>query len=149
MYKKVLQNLMSDVDDIKEKIDDETYLKLTSGLQKLFKEKENKLYELSFITTKFRRLDTNVYNATPNKSNQIIRLSDDEYTELKKELTKTKSFSKCCCNEVLQGIAERLLTTNTELVGQFMGSDTEDQPFENGMEIMILPRVVILSCKKA
>ena len=140
---------MSDVDDVKDKLGDHTYLMLSDGLQKLFIEKENNLYELNFVVTKFTHMDANVYVAVPEKLTQIIKMTDDEYTELKKLLTKTKNFANPCCNIVLGGIVERLISRNNiELIGQYHPDDSEDEPINNETEMTVLPKVVIIGCKK-
>lgn len=149
-YKKILQNMMTEVDNVKDKLDDNTYLTLTDGIQKLFLEKENNLYEIIFLTSKFTHVDVNVYIAVPKKYTQIIKMTEEEYTELKKVLSKSKNFAQLCCNMILSGIVERLISRkNIELVGQYHPNDTDDdEPINNETEMTVLPKVVVVGCKK-
>jgi len=147
-YKAILSDIMSSVDNIKDKISDDEYLKLTADLKLAFDEKENKLYEITFISLNYSRLDTNIYSVMPSKFSQIIKLTEDEHRELRKLLTKTKNFVKLCCNIVLDGIVDRLIHTEySELIGQYQTNNQDDMS-DTGIEMSIKNNLVITGCKK-
>ena len=150
MQSEHLQNIMSTIDDNKEKFSDETYLSLTNDLQKVFKEKHNKLYEITYLSTKFSRRGINHYYSSPKRFTKIIKITSAEVEELKSELRSTSNFAKACCNFVLVGISERLLdTTSNSVIGRVYSEAFDTGEEDDSVEIFINSQIVFTNCRKA
>ena len=153
-YKDILQKTLSNIDEIKEKLDSEKYLQLTNNLQKLYKSMDNNFYNVKYVTQNFTRCGMNSYTAKSSVKKEIIKLTDEEYTELQKKLNETDGFVTCSCNMVLAGIKERLgYQKYTELVGTFQANCIDDEDsladiFDKTFELTLHPSVTIVSCDK-
>lgn len=150
----ILQNTINDIDEIKEKLDSEKYLQLTNNLQKLYKVLDNKFYSIRYVTQNFTRCGMNSYTAKSTAKKEIIKLTDEEYTELQKKLNETDGFVTCSCNMVLAGIKERLgYQKYSELVGTFQANCIDDEDsladiFDKTFELSLHPSIAIISCEK-
>ena len=118
------------------------------NLQKLFKIKENKLYEISFLVNYVKRVDTNEYKNISRKFTQILRLTDAEKTELQKQI-RLKGVATSCCNIVLDSIGDRInVNACSDIVGTLFDEDN-DCSYVGDTTVNIKSVISFLSCKKA
>ena len=144
----LLQKVQGELDGIKDKIDDAQYLSISNNLQKLFKIKENKLYEISFLVNYVKRVDTNEYKNISRKFTQILRLTDAEKTELQKQI-RLKGVATSCCNIVLDSIGDRInVNACSDIVGTLFDEDN-DCSYVGDTTVNIKSVISFLSCKKA
>ena len=144
-FNAVLGDVINAVDDIKDKITDDDYLNITNKLGDIFKIKDNNLCEISYITTKVNRIDTNNYSIVPIKQKTIMKLTKDEFKHLSKKL-KSDMFITACCDIVLVGIYDRIPNFNkhTDAVGRIHDPDLDDDE----AEVVLYHRIIFCDCVK-
>ena len=153
-FNQILQNTLSNIDEIKENLDSEKYLQLTNDLGALYKLLSNKFYQIKYVTQNFTRCGMNSYTVNSTAKKEIILLSDEEYTELQKKLNETDGFVSCSCNMVLAGIKDRLSKPlHSELVGTFQANCLDDEEsladiFDKTFELTLHPSIAIVGCEK-
>jgi hypothetical protein len=153
-YNQVLQKCLSNVDEIKEKLDSDKYLEISNSLISLYKISENKFYKVRYLTQRFSKNGKNSYLSMFKEYNQIILLSDEECGELKKRLTDGNGYTTACCNMILQGIRDRLNHPKyNELIGHFEANSISDEDevaeiSDLSFELTIVPTVAFLSVTK-
>ena len=153
-YNTILQKTLSNIDKIKEKLDSEKYLQITTDLSALYKLLDNNFYEIRYIIQRFTKSGLNHYTVVPKVKKEIIKLTTEEHTELEKKLNDSDGFVSCSCNMILAGIKERLSTPSyTELVGIFQSNcqddeDHIDEIFDKSFELTLQPTIAILSVTK-
>lgn len=154
-YNDILQKCLSNIDDVKEKLDSDKYLEISNNLNSLYKILDNKFYKVRYMTTRYTKNGKNSYLQMFKQCKEIILLSDEEYTELQKRLTDGDGYATGCCNMILQGVKDRLnYTKYFELVGHFEANSIkdDDEVAEIGdlsFELTIVPTITFLSVTKA
>jgi len=152
-FNQILQNTLSNIDEIKENLDSEKYLQISNDLNSLYKLLDNNFYEIKYITQHFTRSGMNQFTAIPKIKKEIIKLTTEEYTELEEKLCED-NFCTCSCNMILSGIKERLSKqTYSELVGIFQPNCLEDEDslsdiFDKSFEMTIYHAIAIVGCRK-
>jgi len=143
----LLQKLMGTLDDEKEKISSESYKNMSEILGKLFKEKESKLYQITYIQTRIKMISNNDFYTVPSKCVQIIKLTDDEHRILLEQLRKTNNYAVACCHIVLNGISDRLNHNKINTIyGRYNGDIGEDD--DDIIGVTIDNNVMFTSCRK-
>ena len=147
--KETIQNILTNIDEIKDKLQDNVYLDIVDNLNKLYKEKSNKMYTVTFLTTRFVARNSNSFSSHPEKHKQIILMSDEEYENLQKHLVKTDNFSNItCCQQELVGFRDRLnYTVKHELLGIYNHFDDDNNDVtSHKTELDIFNQVIVTNC---
>ncbi len=150
----LLQKTLNTIDEIKENLNSEKYLEISNDLNSLYKILDNKFYNVRYVTQNFTRCGMNSYTAKSTVKKEIIKLTDEEYTELQKKLNETDGFVTCSCNMILAGIKERLgYQKYSELVGTFQANCIDDEDsladiFDKTFELTLHPSIAIVGCDK-
>jgi hypothetical protein len=153
-FSMILQNVLSSVDENKEKLNNKDYLIITNNLQNLHKLMDSNFYEITFITMEYQRCGFNSLNAIPKRRKSIIRMTNEEYELLKANLEKTNYFVPNCCQPLLEGIKDRLnLPHFQEFNALYKSSSINDTDIIDDLtdpivEINLYNRVVFLDCVK-
>ena len=154
--KEIIQNVLNNVDEIKDDLSSDKYLEISNNLNSLYKELENKFYEIRYVTQRYTKSGLNHYTAIPVVKKEIIKLTEEEYRELENKLNENDNFLSPCCNMILTGIKERLSNSyreGTELVGLFESNNLDDEDSvidisDKLFELTIHPGIAIVSCRK-
>lgn len=144
-FNKKIGEAINLIDDIKGNISDNEYVTITNKLSELFKEKENNLCEISYITTKVTRIDVNNYSIVPIKQKVIMKITKDEFNHLSNKL-KNDMFITACCDIVLVGIYDRIPNFNTKssIVGRIHDPELDDDE----SEVDLYHRIIFTDCVK-
>lgn len=145
-FQETLTRLQSTIDDNKEIMTDEIYKSLVDGLHDLFKHNDRHMYIISFLSTKYINRTTNHYLSRIKKYKRVIKLTSEEYDELKIQLDRTNNFAIDCCNIVLCGISDRIFedSNSSELIGLFQTEDDSDTVCLNVKNSIIFTGVTAL-----
>ena len=150
----ILQKCLNNIDEIKNQLSSETYLQISNDLSSMYKILENKFYSIKYVTQTFTRCGMNSYTVNSTLKKEIIKLTDEEHTELQKKLNETDGFVSCSCNMVLVGIKDRLSKPlYSELVGTFQANCLDDEDsladiFDKTFELTLHPSIAIVGCEK-
>ena len=146
----ILQNTINNIDEIKDQLGSEIYLRISNDLQKLYNSIENNFYKITYVTTSYTKTTMNSYVSILKKREEIIILSPDEYVELNKNINNSNGFAKVCCNVILSGIGERLgYTRYHELIGFFQDNSEDIGDIDDPLfELTINSSIAFLSVKK-
>lgn len=145
-FKKHVQNIMGNIDDMKEQLGDKAYLSITDSLNKLYKMKEHNYYKVSYIDSIMQRTGTNLYKLVPLPCIQVLLLSEEDHEYLVKEL---KNNDNCLQledeNPFLSSIYAQLnFNLHHEVVGVML---TQCKKVSDS-SVQIEQCVIITGCKK-
>ncbi len=149
-FKRHINSIMSDVDDIKDKISDKKYLSITKSLNLLFKLKQNCYYKINFLEHHIVAGDRNNHCRIQQiEREQVILLHEDDHKFLMTELKDNKNYLPIYKNyEVFSSIYEQL---NFKDCIEIVGNNTlmlNDLPKVTSTIVHLEPGVIITGCKK-
>ena len=153
-YKDILQKTLSNIDEIKEKLDSEKYLQLTNNLQKLYKSMDNNFYKVTYLTTKYSKNGKNSFLSRMKKRQDIIIMTNEEFQKLDSKIKEGDGYANSCCDMTLQGIKDRLSYTKYhELIGHFEPNSIHDSDevydiSDLSFELTLVPSVAFLEVTK-
>lgn len=146
-FKQALENLQETLDDNKQDMSDEVYKSLIEGLHKMYKIKDNGLYEIEYLCSEYSHAETNVYGGTIKKYTKIVKLSNEEYEQLDSELRNSNNFLLGNrFNSKLFNILKKLFGDGN--TAEIIGMVNQEDCYSEQVSIKIKSKVIFTGLRK-
>ena len=134
--------MQSLLDEHKQLIPENLYLKLSKLNLEQYNEKNKRIYEVKYLTSFHRRMSENTYRTNLKMQKTLLKLDKDEYEGIKDKI-KTNGYYLTCCSMI---DTENFNVGNSEICYNNFCEDCESDTYG---EVFVENCSVILSIEES